>query len=198
MPIVIGSDAGQDHFVLEHTGFRRCLSYLEIGAGSPIYGNNTYVLEKEYDWTGFSMEVNPEWVDVWTAERVNPLKIVDALSFDYDSLEQRHFTYLSCDIEPPRNTFEALVRVIGSGISFDVITFEHDYYTDIDPDIKSLSRNYLQNAGYELARKDVEAPYQGSLRWLRNEGIDTSLAEALGCAPFEDWYVRRKAIRRFP
>jgi hypothetical protein len=48
---------GQDLFVIAMTHGARNGSFLEIGAGEPVYGNNTYVLEKQYGYRGISVEM---------------------------------------------------------------------------------------------------------------------------------------------
>ena len=61
----------------------------------------------------------------------------DALTLDYSQIASsigltKNIGYLSCDIEPPRNTFLALKKVIEEGFVFECITFEHDSYQSKD------------------------------------------------------------------
>jgi len=51
------SQAGQDLFVLAMTGFKRHGRYLEIGCGHPKDNSNTWLLEKFFDWNGFSVDI---------------------------------------------------------------------------------------------------------------------------------------------
>ena len=122
-----GSQVHQDVFALKTAKIK---TYIEIGAAGPIKYNNTYLLEKN-GWQGFSLELNQNRVDQWFEEwsdRKNKIYCADAIAFDYVSaLEENnlstHIGYLSCDIDPPENTFAALRRVIEQGITFDCITF---------------------------------------------------------------------------
>jgi len=51
------SQIRQDQFVVAMTRGSRGGSFLEIGAGHPEYGNNTYLLETQYDYQGISVEI---------------------------------------------------------------------------------------------------------------------------------------------
>jgi hypothetical protein len=153
-----GSQLYQDVFALKTSKNK---SYIEIGAAGPVKYNNTYKLEKT-GWNGFSIELNPSRVSQWFedfSDRKNKIYCADAITFDYlkgiqeNNLPNR-IGYLSCDIEPPENTFAALKKVIEQGIIFDCITFEHDkYQSEIDYD--PIVTEYLKNKGYKVAVKDV-------------------------------------------
>lgn len=54
---VTNSQAGQDLFVIAMTQGQRDLRFLEIGAGHPIGGNNTFLLEKKFDWSGLAIDL---------------------------------------------------------------------------------------------------------------------------------------------
>ena len=170
---ILGSQVHQDIFAFKTAKHN---TYIEIGAAGPIKYNNTYYLEK-HGWKGISLELNQNRVDQWFEEwsdRKNKIYCADAIVFDYaTALKENnlpmHIGYLSCDIEPPENTFAALQRVIEQGITFDCITFEHDKYqseVDYDP----IATEYLKNKGYKVAVPDV-------YRWRKRPCY------------FETWYV---------
>lgn len=190
----MASQAGQTEFVVSHLKGARHLKYLEIGAQHPVILNNTYELEVDYFWTGVSLDILSDWEIEWQQKRKNKLIISDATTFDYAALETKHYNYLSCDINPPTNTFLALKQVIQCGLTFDIITFEHDYYTGIDMHIRDESRLYLTTLGYKLERADITADFQKATAWMRNNGLNTDHALKLGCAPFEDWYISTKNL----
>lgn len=169
-----GSQVHQDIFAVKTAKNK---TYIEIGAAGPIKYNNTYLLEKQ-GWQGFSLELNPNRVAQWFedySDRKNKIYCDNAITFDYlKALEENnlntHIGYLSCDIEPPENTFAALRRVIEQGITFDCITFEHDKYqseVDYDP----IVTEYLKEQGYKVAVRDV-------YRWRKRPCY------------FETWFVR--------
>ena len=152
-----GSQLQQDLFAYRTAKNK---TYVEIGASGPIKYNNTYELEKR-GWKGFSIEFNSNRVSQWDGhpERKNKIYCADAITFDYlEALKENNLPnrigYLSCDIEPPANTFAALQRVIEQGVIFDCITFEHDkYQSDIDYD--PIVTEYLASKGYKVAVNDV-------------------------------------------
>ena len=169
-----GSQVHQDIFALKTAKHN---TYIEIGAAGTIKYNNTHLLEKN-GWKGISLELDQNKVNQWLehdADRKNKIYCADAIVFDYaTALKENdlpmHIGYLSCDIEPPENTFAALQRVIEQGIMFDCITFEHDKYqseVDYDP----IATEYLKNKGYKVAVPDV-------YRWRKRRCY------------FETWYVR--------
>lgn len=150
----------QDLFALEIVGKNGI--YLEIGACLPQLSSNTYVLEVYNNWKGISIELDTSRIPVWEADsdRKNKVYWDNALTFDYaDALLKNDLTmkvnYLSCDIEPPSNTFLALQRVIDQGITFDCITFEHDLYACPYPDYNVIATDYLATKGYKPAVTNV-------------------------------------------
>ena len=127
----MSSQMGQDAFVIEQLKSKKNGIYVEIGAGEPVSINNTVVLEKDFGWTGISLDVGPGilsnglvtticgmecvsgYTAIWNDNRSNPLVICDATNIDYDVLFKeynlpQHMDYLSVDLEPPEITFEAL------------------------------------------------------------------------------------------
>jgi hypothetical protein len=174
MSSIPGAQVHQDIFAFKTAKHN---TYIEIGAAGPIKYNNTYYLENQ-GWKGISLEFNSNRVSQWAdvPERKNKIYCADALTFDYlAALEENglptHIGYLSCDIEPPENTFSALRRVIEQGVTFDCITFEHDkYQSDIDYD--PIVTEYLKDKGYRVAVRDV-------YRWRKRPCY------------FETWYVNQ-------
>lgn len=174
------SQAGQDRFAYELVGDQG--TYVEIGAFRPASKSNTYNLEVGGGWKGFSIELDishqPAWAECY--ERKNKVYWDNALTFDYAAaiIENNlpmHINYLSCDIEPPSNTFDALKRVINSGITFDCITFEHDAYQNHSGiDYNKLATEFLIEHGYKVAVTDVYAksPHKIFETWYVKDNID--------------------------
>lgn len=152
------SQALQDIFVCS-LGIQN-QTYIEIGAHQPVKWSNTYGLELQ-GWRGFGIELNLAHRPLWTQhpERCNKIYWDNALTFNYiqaliDNDLPMHLGYLSCDIEPPANTFSALQKVISLGISFDCITYEHDNYAS-EKNWNEVATNFLRNHGYKPAVYDV-------------------------------------------
>jgi FkbM family methyltransferase len=59
----------QDVWALHENNFKKNGFYVEFGATDGIVGSNTYLLEKQYEWTGILAEPNPVWHDRLKANR---------------------------------------------------------------------------------------------------------------------------------
>lgn len=173
------SQAFQDIFCLIATNGKHDGTYLEIGAGDPLIGNNTYLLEKTYGWKGVSIEINSDLVDKFRNLRSNRILGADATKINYTKLlkesnyTNNHIDYLQLDCDPPGKTFEILLSIPFNLFKFGVITYEHDYYLDITKSYREKSRNYLQSLGYKMV--------------IGNVSLDDS-------TPFEDWWVHPDII----
>jgi hypothetical protein len=135
----------QDMFVLTALNGKKNGTYIEIGAADPIMFNNTYLLEKDFGWTGVSFEIKQEEVNKFRLLRKNPCICADATLYDY-SLLDTEYDYLQVDCEPPKVTYEILEKVL-PGKKFNVITFEHDAYKEggeyRDKSRQLLSKDYV-------------------------------------------------------
>jgi FkbM family methyltransferase len=154
------SEAYQDMFVLTMLNGKRNGTYLEIGAGNPFYGNNTALLEKEFNWTGISVDVDQQFVDAFTKERKNPCVLKDATLIDYNRfLSGLNFSstidYLQLDCDPPEVTYKILLSIPFEKYKFGVITYEHDYYCDVSKSFREKSRKYLESFGYIMVVGDI-------------------------------------------
>ena len=165
------SQANQDEFVCtilyDLLGKQDAGTYLEVGAGEPVYNNNTYVLEKNCGWQGVSIDISEGLMSRWYAARGNSLLSTDAIELDYLSVLEGFpnvIDYLSLDID---GYYDIVLRkVLLSKRKFKVITIEHDFYRFGDI-YRSKEREILSAHGYYLLCADVS----------HNE-----------CA-FEDWWI---------
>lgn len=167
------SQVYQDMFILSVLNGKKNGTYLEVGGADPFLGNNTVLLEQNYNWKGLSLENDVKFIDNYRSNRKNPILHTDALKLDYKKLltenfETNEIDYLQLDIEPARNTFEVLLSIPFEEYKFAVITYEHDYYVDVTKSYRDKSRKYLQLMGYELVVNDVSPD---------------------GISNFEDWWV---------
>lgn len=174
------SEAYQDFFVLTMLNGKKGGTYLEIGSADPFYGNNTALLELDYNWNGISLDINEEFVNSFTQSRSNKVLLQDALEVDYHQLlsglsETNKIDYLQIDCDPPEVTFNILKRIPFDQYKFAVITFEHDFYCDQSESIKYKSREYLISKGYELVISNISA----------NDWRD-----------YEDWWVHPDLVDR--
>jgi len=187
------SQACQDLFVLAALNGKRNGTYLEIGSAHSFHNSNTALLEKDFDWTGLGVEFKQDLADMHKTERKNKCINADALKLDYEKLLDDNFSsntidYLQLDIEPSKNTFEALLLIPFNKYKFRVITYEHDHYVDITGEYREKSRRYLRNLGYTLIFNDI-APNEGSNFedwWIHRDLIDESVFQELSSYPTDD------------
>lgn len=176
------SNLCQDMFVLSILNGKCNGTYIEIGGELPVQGNNTVLLESQFGWRGYSVELNPRYLPMWQQERSNPLYIQDATTTDYVKLAKENnlgtvIDYLSVDIEPEEATFAALQQVDHSKLRFRVITFEHNHYNGGQgPRVRLESREYLKSLGYVMIVGDVA--HAGDLAedwWVAPELVNQEL-----------------------
>ena len=169
------SQAGQDKFVLESLDYKRNGFYVEIGAYHSTEISNTYLLEKDYGWSGISFEIAQDRVEEFNLNRKNKCYLTDATTFDYESLFDelnvpKQIDYLQIDIEPASNSLLALLALPLEKYRFSVITFEHDlYYDPKNLEIKNKQKEILLNLGYTLKKENVVCNHADF--------------------PFEDWWL---------
>lgn len=154
------SQAGQDLFVLEMLKSKSDGFYIEIGGADPFDSNNTCLLEFDFRWKGFAIELNALLAETYRSNRRNNCFLADAVTFDYkDCLKKlrapNQIDYLSVDIDPAENSYNALIKCPFDSYRFSVITFEHDAYAS-GTEYMTLSRNFLTNHGYQLVVSNVK------------------------------------------
>jgi tetratricopeptide (TPR) repeat protein len=171
------SQCFQDLFVLTALNGKTDGIFLEVGGADPFKGNNTALLE-QLGWTGISIEIDKQFTQIYKQKRPTTIVINDdATTLNYNKLlaVHTHIDYLQLDIEPSRNTFEALLSIPFHNTTFGVITYEHDHYIDRTQSYRDKSRRYLQSLGYILLVENI-SPDKHS--------------------PFEDWYVHPDYVSR--
>jgi len=164
----------QDFFVLKLLNFKRNGYFLEIGSNHPININNSFVLEKEYNWNGLMVEYDPVHEASYKEHRKCNYIIQDATKVDYCTLLAdfpKNMDYLQIDLEVSNfstlKTLMVLEETVMKDYTFSVVTFEHDIYTGDFYDTRNTSRLIFERNGYIRVFSDV-----------KNQGF-----------PYEDWYV---------
>jgi hypothetical protein len=161
----------EEQFIISLLKNKKNGYYVELGAAHYSNGNNTYLLEKDYDWTGVSFEIEDDMRKDFNLNRKNPC-MGDALSFDYTKyFEENNFPkqidFLQVDIDAgydsygrpignSHTTLQGLVAVPLNTYRFTVITFEHDanmYWRNSS--IRDAQREILDSFGYSLVRRSI-------------------------------------------
>lgn len=180
------SQAAQDLFVESITKRKMNGYFLEIGSNHPITHNNTYLLEKKYNWRGLMVEYDTSFEELYKMYRPKSLyQLNDARRVHYRKiLDDNHFPenmdYLQIDLDVDnKSTLDTLILLndtVFDKYTFATITFEHDIYTGNYFDTQSISRQIFADRGYTLVFPNVSVFWEGSYK------------------PFEDWYVHPKLV----
>ena len=177
------SQIGQDKFVLSILNNKFNGYFIEIGSNDPKIINNTYILEKEFNWYGIMIEYENKWLESYKKERPNSIHIIDdATKIDYLNLFKTNnvpvnIDYLQIDLEVKNrstlDTLELFDKDIFNNYKFATITFEHDIYEGDYFNTRLASREIFFRNGYILVFPDV-----GNNIYY----------------PFEDWYVHPELV----
>ena len=159
------SQAGQDKFIINILKSKNEGCFLEIGSNHPININNTYTLEKNYNWRGIMVEYEPSFLPLYKLNRPKSIHIMeDATKVDYfDILEKNNMPlnmdYLQIDLEVNNRstltTLEKLQLTVFDKYKFAVVTFEHDIYTGNHFNTREQSRKIFNSKGYICVFEDV-------------------------------------------
>lgn len=181
------AQSDQDIFVLSMLDGLKNGCYLELGAAWPEHISNTALLERQFGWTGISLDYQEIYQPMWLqASRTNQLLQQDALQLDFSVLLEHMpatIDYLSIDCDPSDITYRILKRIPFDQYRFKVITFEHDAYND-GPAVKMASRQYLSDLGYELVVNNIShmgiaIDYEDW--WVHPELVDSDRIDTFRC-----------------
>lgn len=178
------SQCYQDLFVLTMLNGERGGRFLEIGCAGPYFGNNTALLEKNYEWTGISIDYDQNAINEFSAERVSKAICADATKLNYNEiLEPGDYEYLQLDCEPAIVTYNTLLKIPFETHKFAVITFEHDYYADEKSEVREKSRKYLESMGYEMVVNNIAPDDHNSYEdwWVHPDLVDKNIIEKMKC-----------------
>jgi hypothetical protein len=180
------SQALQDLFVISILKNKQDGYFVEIGANHPITCNNTYMLEKEYNWRGLMVEYDPSFEQMYKDLRPKSIYAMsDARFVDYKGILDTYafptnIDYLQIDLDVDnKSTLDTLILLDNTCFDkykFATVTFEHDIYRGDYFNTRELSREIFKKRGYELVFPDVAVFFEGSY------------------CPFEDWYVHPELV----
>jgi hypothetical protein len=174
------SQTYQDMFVLTMLNGKKNGRYLEIGCGDPWYGNNTALLELNYNWSGFSIDIDKNTCDNFQDKRGSSIVICqDARKINYNNILSGDtiIDYLQIDADPSTISYEILLKIPFETHKFSVITFEHDDYADEKSGVREKSRKYLISQGYKLVVSDIAPTKYKRFEdwWCKPELIDQDI-----------------------
>lgn len=176
------SQAGQDLFVIAMLQGKKNGTFFELGCGNLQYHSNTYLLDREFNFSGISIDKADDH-NSWSQQRTNTTHLVmDALDYDYGSMSA-HYDYLQVDIDPPLANLDILKLAVKNS-EFSVITFEHDAWNNKEESefVRQESRKFLTEHGYELVVNDVTIVPRNGIGFIKQPIY------------FEDWWVNPKYV----
>lgn len=176
----------QDMFVLSMLNGKKNGYFLEIGGADPFKGNNTALLEKDFGWTGVSIEYDEKFINNYRSNRKAKLLHENALFINYEELFEKNFKgnvidYLQLDIEPAKKTYECMLKIPFDKYKFSVITYEHDYYVDVTKSYREKSREFLKDKGYVLVVNDLSPDGTSNFEdwWVHPDLVDVDILEKM-------------------
>lgn len=176
--------AQQDRFVMTIMKQKQNGFFVEIGSNHPIDINNSYLLEKTYNWKGIMIEYESKYLPSYKQHRPNSIHVIqDATTIDYKNLFEANdvhlqMDYLQIDLEADNGstiqTLEKLNREVLDAYTFATVTFEHDIYRGDFYNTRMRSRQILEERGYVCVFKDI---HNKEPRYV-----------------YEDWYVHPSLV----
>jgi len=173
------SELGQDKVADDFLNGKPDGYFVDIGAADPMDRNNTYFFEKERNWKGIAIELEPWYTASWVDKRTNSTYIVkDATILDYqkildDNNAPKVIDFLSVDLEPPATTFEAAKLILNTDYKFRIIAFEVDEHRTDDNgnkiSVKNESREFFRTKGYTLLKEIFNRGYHIDDIWINND-----------------------------
>jgi len=173
------SELGQDKVADDFLNGKPDGYFVDIGAADPMDRNNTYFFEKERNWKGIAIELEPWYTASWVDKRTNSTYIVkDATTLDYqkildDNNAPKVIDFLSVDLEPPATTFEAAKLILNTDYKFRIIAFEVDEHRTDDNgnkiSVKNESREFFRTKGYTLLKEIFNRGYHIDDIWINND-----------------------------
>jgi predicted O-methyltransferase YrrM len=182
MPFVGCSHGAQDRWIhklaVEIEGLRNG-TFLDIGCGHPINGNNTFELECR-GWRGLLVDINSDMKPLVGAFRASPFVCMDAAAIDWTDVLRQHtlpsvIDYLSFDVDG--TSVPAFLNLPLDRVRFRYLTVEHDFYA-YGGGPRALMRYTLARLGYDLLCPDVtihDLPYEDW--WIDPSRVDSRSAE---------------------
>jgi hypothetical protein len=173
-----------DYFVINVLKHKKNGYYLEIGSNDPIFCNNSYKLETEYDWKGIMVEYDSGFLPKYQQIRPKSIHLInDARNINYleelrKSNYPKNMDFLQIDLEVENRSTIDVLEQFNSNVfgeyKFATVIFETDIYRGDWYNTRARSREIFEANGYVRVFSDVMI----------------SLPEiGRGDCPFEDWYV---------
>lgn len=193
----------QDVFVLNTLNFKRKGFFVDIGATDGKSINNTYILEKYYDWKGLLVEPNKYWINALKKNRKSPicteaiyshsnmkLKFIDSYFPELSSLDHESLN-LNTSPKLIRESYEVNTITLFDLFEKFSVPKEIDY---LSLDIEGLELDVLKDFNFNLYYiKIITCEHNNSI----NKELISNLLTSYGYketwvheSDFESWYLK--------
>jgi hypothetical protein len=141
--------AEQDKFVLNVLKNKKNGYFLEIGSNHPIDINNSYLLEKNYNWKGIMVEYDSKFLSLYKQHRPNSIHVInDATKVDYKNIFEKNnmplnFDYLQIDLEANNGSTLKTLQKLDNEI-FDTYKFLSKDKSNTKMSSSELLAKYIQ------------------------------------------------------
>lgn len=173
-------------------------TFLDLGSAHPYFGNNSVALEN-LGWKGVAFDnIDHLANEMNRSQRKTicyPIDVTQEQPF-LKILEkhcpEKHFTYISLDVDEA--SIACLRMLLDNGYSFDVMTFEHDFYLEGDTR-RGPAWELLEEAGYECMFSNVKTcPHN----WSVTGGTCRPTCKHTEKWEWEDWWVGPRFFKYLP
>ena len=200
----MGSFTGQDLWVLETLGYSPGRIFVDLGAGDGITFNSTYLLEKDYGWSGICVESNS--IKYTSLIQNRSCSIENTVIYNYDGsckidengrisetgtevgcktlstiLSENgvstHIDYMSINIAG--RELDVLKTIDFTSVEIKMLSVDHDYYFG-NMMYKWEVFWFLESNGFQRVASDVH-------------GLE-EYAEEYGRQPHQDWYINKNLL----
>jgi hypothetical protein len=159
-------------FPLRFSGDKENGTFVEVGSSHWKERNNTYFLEKHFNWTGLGVEIEPHYVEEYNKNRISKCILGDAMNINWD----KHFEendmpnridFLQIDVDDvvPGSNLMSLLNLPLSRYRFNTIVIENN--TNINPSLSKfgdMQREMLYAHGYTLVASTFQDDW-----WIDNK-----------------------------
>lgn len=161
-------------FALRFCGDKENGTYVEVGSSHWLEGNNSYMLEKEFGWTGVGIDIEEHYVNGYNKNRSNPCILGDATKVNWDQyFEENNFPkqidHLSIDTD--QTNLLSLLNMPLSRYRFSTIVIENresnSMSDDINNRVQKVQQEILSKYNYTL----VGSGYTDDF-WIDNTYLD--------------------------
>ncbi len=200
----MGSFAGQDRWVLETLGYPTGATFVDLGSGDGITFNSTYLLEKDYGWSGVCVEGNPTKYSSLVQNR--SCSCDNIIIYNYDGTckidENGRISDTGTDVDcktlstilnetgiPPLIDYmsiniagrelDVLKTIDFNSLEIKMLVVDHDYYFG-NMIYKWEIFWFLESNGFRRVASDVYC-------------LD-EYAEEYGRQPYQDWYINTNLL----